>query len=136
MRRGADEDAVTLTPLYADVAAPRGATVVFVASLRDGDAAYWGVAVEAEGGPEFVVDRPLAADTRALVAVVPGDETSRLLVTAAPAASTILYAPPGGSYRALDSVADGVGSAALDDPRGRVRVLGADDEPIEEQALP
>jgi hypothetical protein len=105
--------------------------MAFVASHPD----RWGVATSSESGWEFIVDEPLPADRTVLMAALPGDEVSRLLILANPATGDLSYAKDGATFRTVVGSAPGVGFVPLegDTSHDAVRVLDGDgdmDNPV------
>ena len=109
--RGASD--VVLTPLYGEVYEPSRQTVVVFLARVDGTD-RWAVMASGEAGPELQSDAVLDPGTTALAAALPGDETARLLVVAAPVVDRVEYAPDGRRFAALTSLADGVAVGPLE----------------------
>jgi hypothetical protein len=128
----------TLTPLFGQVYEPWQQTeIVFVSS-----APYrWGVATSSEAGWTFLPDEDLPAHSTTLMAVLPGDQTPRLLVLAAASTGDMSYAKDGRSFHTIVGPAPGVGFVPLqgDTSRDAVRVLDGDgdiDHPVFEGPAP
>lgn len=102
----------TLTPLFGYLYEPSHRDeVVFVAT--GGPGPRWGVVTTSEAGSLFLHDQPLTAATSALLAALPGDEVSRLIIVAAPSTGQISYAPVGVTFHPLSSPVPGVAFTAL-----------------------
>ena len=113
-----------LTPLYGHTYEPSGRPeIVFLSRAADGD--RWGVGTTSAGGPAFLVDEPLPADTSVLMATLPGDEAPRLLVLAGPHTGEMSYALDGKSFHTRVGTDPGVAFIALmgDTSQDAVRVL-------------
>jgi hypothetical protein len=113
----------TLTPLFGHVYEPSGQTEV--AFLSTGDQDRWGIATSSEGGWTFPFTAPLPGPSVAMMAQLPGDEVSRLLILAAPSTGDISYAADGTSYKTVPMVVPGVAFQALegDTSQAMVRIL-------------
>ena len=106
------EGEVTLSPLYGEASGDE-LVLVFLASHPDLDV-RWGVARSTESGPELALDAPLDAGPTVLQWAFTRDGADRLLAVAAPG-TTLEYGPDAASeWRAMESVADGVGATDLD----------------------
>ncbi len=79
----------SVVPLFGQVWEPSGQPEVVV--LARGTSDRWGVLTGSEAGWQVAVDQPLTGETLLLVAPLPGDETARLLVVAAPEATDLAY---------------------------------------------
>lgn len=139
-RRGVLTDDVQLSPLFGQVYEPSGVPeLVYVATVTSSGDTWWGVVRASESGPEILTDVPLAANTTALPAALPGDEVARLLVVAAPEVGTIEYGPDAASeWAAMTRLADGVAVTPLEGESAtdQVRVLAPDGQVVFEGPAP
>jgi hypothetical protein len=127
----------TLQPLWGEIYEPsQQPEVVFVAQV--GDSARWGMVASSSSGSQFIVDAPLAEDTRVLPIVAPGDEVARLLAVAAPDVKAIQYAGDGTNFKDMAQIAPGVAVAPLEgDPsQDQVRLLAADGSTLHQGPAP
>jgi hypothetical protein len=112
-----------LSPLFAQVYAPSGQEeAAFVATGNGGPRFGWVT------GSSFLHDETYGLPEPALQFALPGDEVPRLVVVAAPDSTSVEYAADGHTYRAMTSLAPGVGSTPLegDTTAARVRVTASD----------
>lgn len=127
----------SLEPLWGEIYEPsQQPEVVFVAQVGDG--ARWGMVTASSSGSQFIADAPLAADTRVLAVVAPGDEVARLLAVAAPDVKAIQYAGDGANFTNMAQLAPGVGVAPLEGNQSadQIKVVGPDEATVYQGAAP
>jgi hypothetical protein len=127
----------TLTPLYGEIYGPSQQPQITFVSTGGGED-RWGVATTSEGGWVWLHDEALAPHSTTLMAVLPADGPSRLLIVTTPMTGQIQYAKDGNTFASLPTVGDnvpGVAYTALegDTSHDIVRVLDGDgdlDHPV------